>query len=159
MTEGHSQHNTVDSLTLKSQMVQEIIYDVKELSKNIGEYEEKISATKHQISFEFTKQQERIKAKMDTFHCTVQSKLNELKEVDRSLETLKNVDDENLRFKDLTQARKSVNEARVKVANCVNVPLKYEFCNVQDKKMNVNLKTKETRKRYKLKGKDFFSEF
>ena len=110
MTEGHSQHNTVDSLTLKSQMVQELIHDVKELSKNIGEYEEKISATKHQISFEFTKQQERIKAKMDTFYGTVQSKLNELQEVDRSLEALKHVNDENLRFKDLAQRSRSGKE-------------------------------------------------
>ena len=47
----------------------------------------------------------------------------------------------------------------MKVASCVNEPLKFEFCNVKDKKMNVDLKTKETRKRYKLKGKVFFSSF
>ena len=155
MKEGHSQHNTVDSLTLKSQMVQEIIHDVKELLKNIGEYEGKITATHNQVSFEFTKQQEYIKAKMDTFHCTVQSKLNELKEVDRSLETLKNVDDKNLRFKDLAQARKSVNDAKVKVASCVNKPLKFDFCNIKEKKMNVNLKTKKPEKDVILKVRLF----
>ena len=155
MTEEHSQHNTVDSLTLKSQMIQELIHDVKERSKNIGEYEGKITARKNQVSFEFTKQEEYIKAKMDTFHHTVQSKLNELKEIDRSLETWKNINGENLRFKDVAQARKSVNEAKVKVASWVHEPLKYEFCDVKEKKMNVNLKAKEPRKRHTFKGKAF----
>ena len=61
-------------------------------------------------TFEFTVfEQERIKAcRWIHSTVTVQSKLNELKEVDRSLETLKHVDgSETLRFKDLAQARKS----------------------------------------------------
>ena len=92
---------------------------------------------------------------MYTFHHTVQSKLNELKEVDGSLETWKNINGENLRFKDVAQTRKSVNEAKVKVASCVHEPLKYEFCDVKVKKMNVNLKAKELRKRHTFKGKGF----
>ena len=150
MTEEHSQHNTVDFLTLKSQMVQELVRDVKELSKSIRESEKKLLAIKNQITMEFNKQQEYIRAKLDTFHNTVQTKLGELKEVDNSLETLKNVNDEDLRFKDLAEARKAVNEAKGKVASCVNEPLKFEFCNVKGKKMKVNLKTKGSGK--KLRG-------
>ena len=157
MTEGHSQHNTVDSLTLKSQMIQELIHDVKQLSRKIGEYEEKISATKNQVSLEFTDQQEYLRAKIDIFQRTVQLKLNELKDVGRSLDTLKNVNDENLKFKDLAKARKSVNETKVKLEKCVNEPLKYKFFDLKEKEMNVNLKANETRKRRTFKGKALFA--
>ena len=52
MTEEHSQHKIVDSLTLKSQMRKTLITDIKTLSGEIEEGKRTLTATKNQISME-----------------------------------------------------------------------------------------------------------
>ena len=156
MTEEHSQHNTVDSLTLKSQMREALVTDIKTLSGDIEENKRTLTATKDQISTEFNRYQEIIKVKKDAFHFTIQSKLNELSDFEKSLETLKEINNKNVNFKDITATRKLVNESKTKIAKSLNEPLKFGFCDVKERTVTVNLRTKRTNCAFKG---DFFPVF
>ena len=145
LTDEHRQHNTVDSLTLKSQMVEELIDVIKNFSGEIELRKKIVMDTETETTNGLKKCQEIIKIKMDAFQATIQSKLNELSGFEKALgEILGVINNESVKFKDITAARRSMNKIEEAIANDLNEPLKFSFCDVKERTVTVNSKKNHT---------------
>ena len=137
MSEDHSQHETVDSLTLKTEMARALGSEVRSLSEEIQNAKEKLTSTRNNLYGKLAEYKGRIVQQMEVLNSLTHARVEELVQLNESLEVLK-PEEENQKVKDITRARTSLNATKIKLEQKLNESLKLKFCELKETEVTLH---------------------